>query len=297
MDQKAIDTLFTERSDTNKMHKNLDAISRRMVAALCLFSFLLGAPSGALAAVDYQELQEEPLDTVFRKLAPSDNINWEDEEELVGGGAPSIAKDMIWPLQTGIVRGLFNRVRSRGRRRHLGVDLMAPKGTPIHAVLGGTVEVVSNGGRGFRGYGKVIIVNHNHKLWTLYSHCSSSKVRIGQTVKQGDVIAAVGRTGRATANHLHFEVRNGNGYPLNPMKYLPKDSPLVMSSEAASRMYAAERVENASRRHSRRASAKQHARVSKSSRHRKSSKTAAKKQQSASSKKVNKAKAANTKKK
>ena len=71
--------------------------------------------------------------------------------------------------------------------------------------------------------GKVIVINHNGKLWTLYSHNSSNDVKVGQRVKQGDVIAKVGRTGRATANHLHFEVRNAKGTPLDPLKYLPKE--------------------------------------------------------------------------
>ena len=104
----------------------------------------------------------------------------------------------------------------------IDIDIVAPKSTPIHAVLDGIVEVVSNGGKGFRGYGRVIIINHSDQLWTLYSHCSTMNVKVGQRVKRGDVIAAVGRTGRATTNHLHFEVRNAKGTALDPMKYLPE---------------------------------------------------------------------------
>ena len=84
-----------------------------------------------------------------------------------------------------------------------GVDMSAPRGTPIYAVLDGIVEVVSNNGPGFRGYGRVIVINHGGRLWSLYSHNSANYVKVGQHVKQGDKIAAVGRTGRATGNHLH----------------------------------------------------------------------------------------------
>lgn len=185
----------------------------------CLILFVLLPPTALSAAeVDYQELQEDPLETAFRKLKSTGSIEW-DEEEMLEGPPPAIIKDMVWPLKSCILGGTFNN--RRRTHRHTGVDLLADKGTPIFSVLDGIVEVVSNGGNGFRGYGKVIIINHSNKLWTLYSHCSTMSVRVGQRVKRGDVIATVGRTGRASANHLHFEVRNSRGTPLNPMKYLP----------------------------------------------------------------------------
>ena len=213
---------------THKVHNMIGTWLMFSIAG-CLFLFaLLSFPYISHASViDYQELQEEPLDTAFRKLTTTGGIEWEDEEEMIVGGAPDIIKGMTWPLKSCKIGGLFNRSRSNGRRRHKGVDLLAPKGTPIYAALGGIVEVVSNGGRGFSGYGKVIIINHGDKLWTLYSHCSTMGVKVGQNVKQGDKIATVGRTGRATANHLHFEVRNSRGAALDPMKHLPKSGVIL----------------------------------------------------------------------
>ena len=70
------------------------------------------------------------------------------------------------------------------------------------------------------------MINHGGRLWSLYSHNSANYVKVGQHVKQGDKIAAVGRTGRATGNHLHFELRNAKGTPLDPMKYLPEEGRL-----------------------------------------------------------------------
>ncbi|MCC8177664.1 MAG: M23 family metallopeptidase, partial [Cloacibacillus sp.] len=161
-------------------------------AGALLFLLSLAAPAPLFAdGVDYQEFQEDPLETAIRKLASPGDIEW-DKEEMISGGAPDFIKDMKWPLKS----CTFSRGFSRKRRRHTGVDLLAPKGSSVHAVLDGVVEVVSNGGPGFRGYGKVIVINHNGKLWTLYSHNSSNDVKVGQRVKQGDVIAKGGRTGR-----------------------------------------------------------------------------------------------------
>ncbi|MDD4159764.1 MAG: M23 family metallopeptidase [Synergistaceae bacterium] len=199
---------------------------RRVCAIFLMLLFTLLTPLELQAKqVDYQALQEDPIETAYRNLASPGEIEW-DEEEMVSGGAPQIISNMKWPMASGEISSFFSRTRSKGRRKHLGIDIIAPRDTPIYAVLDGVVEVASNGGKGFRGYGKVIIINHSGQLWTLYSHCSSMKVKVGQRIKQGDLIAAVGRTGRATTNHLHFEVRNSKGTALDPMKYLPESGTL-----------------------------------------------------------------------
>lgn len=196
------------------------------VLVVCLFFcavFLTVSVAYAETPIDYKELQEEPLDTAFRKLMSTGSIEWDEEEILYG--VPEAVKGVSWPIKTGKIGEGFSR-GGKGRRKHTGVDLIAPRDTPIYAVLDGIVEVVSNGGSGFSGYGKVVIINHNGQLWSLYSHCSAMSVKMGQKVKKGDVIAKVGQTGRATTNHLHFEIRNSKGIPLDPMKYLPKEGML-----------------------------------------------------------------------
>ena len=87
-----------------------------------------------------------------------------------------------------------------------GVDLGAPAGTSVRASAGGTV-IVSRVGGWNGGYGNYIVVDHGNGTQTLYSHLSSDSVSVGQEVSRGMVIGAVGRTGEATGNHLHFEVR------------------------------------------------------------------------------------------
>ena len=94
---------------------------------------------------------------------------------------------------------------------HTGVDIGAGHGTPIHAAGGG--EVIQAGY--MNGYGYTVIVDHGGGVSTLYGHCSSMDVSVGQSVVRGQVIARVGSTGLATGPHLHFEVRH-NGTPVNP---------------------------------------------------------------------------------
>ncbi|MEG1641574.1 MAG: M23 family metallopeptidase [Synergistaceae bacterium] len=195
-----------------------------LVLVLCANLFLI-SPSSA-NTIDYKELREDPLETALRNITSTGETNW-DSEEILSGETPALVNKMSWPIKTGKLVGNFNRNRKKGHRRHHGLDLVAPQNTPIHAVLPGTVEIVSGGGKGFRGYGKVLIIQHANNLWTLYSHCNIIKVKVGQKVEKNQVVATVGRTGRATTNHLHFEVRKQFGYPLDPLKHLPKDSTYI----------------------------------------------------------------------
>ncbi|MFY9265835.1 MAG: peptidoglycan DD-metalloendopeptidase family protein [Solirubrobacterales bacterium] len=103
----------------------------------------------------------------------------------------------------------------RWGRLHAGIDLAAPNGTPIRAADGGTVRFAGSMG----GYGNYTCIQHSGSLSTCYAHQSSIGVSNGQSVKQGQVIGAVGNTGHSTGAHLHFEVRV-NGSPVDPMGYL-----------------------------------------------------------------------------
>ena len=71
------------------------------------------------------------------------------------------------------------------------------------------------------GYGNLVVISHGNNIETYYGHCSKIYVKKGQTVSSGDVIAAVGSTGRSTGNHLHLEKRK-NGNQINPQKYVYK---------------------------------------------------------------------------
>jgi murein DD-endopeptidase MepM/ murein hydrolase activator NlpD len=97
-------------------------------------------------------------------------------------------------------------------RAHMGVDYAAPLGTPVIAVADGVVAESSFQG----GYGNMVVIQHNANQSTAYAHLSRMNVRKGQTIKQGDVLGAVGSTGLSTGPHLHFEFRI-NGRHVDPI--------------------------------------------------------------------------------
>jgi len=100
-------------------------------------------------------------------------------------------------------------------RFHAGIDFGASYGSTIRAADSGTVIFAG----WYGGYGYTVVINHGGSIATLYGHTSKLYVREGQTVQQGEAIAAVGSTGLSTGPHLHFEVRK-NGEPVDPMSYL-----------------------------------------------------------------------------
>ena len=105
----------------------------------------------------------------------------------------------------------------RNGRMHEGIDIGAPKGTAVRAAARGQVVF---SGWGPTGYGKMVIIKHQHHLTTLYAHNSKLIAKKGNRVKQGEKISLIGSTGRSTGPHLHFEVRQ-NTHPKDPIKYLP----------------------------------------------------------------------------
>ena len=128
----------------------------------------------------------------------------------------NVNQAMMWPVD-GKVSSPFG---PRGKRRHTGIDIPMPPGTPIMAARDGVVAKTGNNSTmGFRGYGNFVLVDHGNGIKTLYAHCLNVNVQAGQRLRQGQVVATVGRTGRASTDHLHFEVRI-NDKPVNPMPYL-----------------------------------------------------------------------------
>jgi septal ring factor EnvC (AmiA/AmiB activator) len=105
----------------------------------------------------------------------------------------------------------------RSYRMHTGIDLVAPKGTPIYATGDGVVEIAGNT-QGYGGYGISVKINHGFGYESLYAHCSKITVKVGQKVKRGDIIAYVGNTGTSTGTHCHYEVIV-NGKQVDPVYY------------------------------------------------------------------------------
>lgn len=98
---------------------------------------------------------------------------------------------------------------------HKGLDFRGPAGAPIYAAAEGRVSFVGRRS----GYGNVVEINHGNGLTTRYAHMSKFSAKVGQQVGAGDIIGAIGSTGRSTGPHLHFEVRI-HGRAVNPRPFL-----------------------------------------------------------------------------
>ena len=124
-----------------------------------------------------------------------------------------------WPI-TGRITSRFGTRKSPGgigSTNHRGIDIAAPRGTPVYAADGGTVTYAGWMG----GYGYLVRIRHENTGYeTYYAHNSSLTVSVGQHVYKGQQIARVGSTGNSTGPHCHFEVRY-NGVARNPLNYLP----------------------------------------------------------------------------
>ena len=98
---------------------------------------------------------------------------------------------------------------------HAGLDFKGPTGAPIYSAARGKVAFVGQR----PGYGNCVEIDHGNGLRTRYAHMSAFRAKVGQPVSPGQVIGAVGSTGRSTGPHLHFEVRL-HGQPVNPRPFL-----------------------------------------------------------------------------
>jgi murein DD-endopeptidase MepM/ murein hydrolase activator NlpD len=132
----------------------------------------------------------------------------------------------IEPAGDGFVRPVLGPVSSpfgwrdlsvAGNRFHGGVDLVAPSGSPVAAARGGTVTFVGWAG----AYGFAVYVDHEAGWQTRYAHLSRIDVRVGDRVRQGAPVGAVGSTGASTGPHLHFEIRF-DGRALDPFGFVPR---------------------------------------------------------------------------
>jgi murein DD-endopeptidase MepM/ murein hydrolase activator NlpD len=123
----------------------------------------------------------------------------------------------LWPVE-GPITGSFgdrNDPFNGEGAFHSGVDISSPFGLPVKATADGVVEFADR----YAGYGLMLDIAHSHGVVTRYGHLSGFAVTQGQAVKAGEIIGYVGRSGRSTGSHLHYEVRV-NGGPVNPMKYI-----------------------------------------------------------------------------
>lgn len=99
--------------------------------------------------------------------------------------------------------------------RHLGLDISAKAGTPIHAAASGVINFTKNA---TTGYGNQVIIEHDYGFTTRYAHMYLFVVEKGQAVRKGDIIGYVGNTGKSTGNHIHYEISK-NGKKIDPYPF------------------------------------------------------------------------------
>lgn len=124
---------------------------------------------------------------------------------------PNSADAYSWPVKGTTIKPFKN-----GKNGNDGINISAPKGTPVKAANNG---VVAHAGNQVAGLGNMVLIKHANGYMTIYTHLDAIKVKKGQQVNLGDQIGTVGKTGNVKEPQLHFEIRNGKT-PIDPSKYL-----------------------------------------------------------------------------
>jgi murein DD-endopeptidase MepM/ murein hydrolase activator NlpD len=146
---------------------------------------------------------------------PRPGVEAQGEEAAPASIADALFVDSATPARVTSGFGARTDPFTGREAHHHGVDLAQPEGEAVHAVLAGVVRMAGERG----GYGQAIEIDHGDGVTTLYAHASELLVAPGDRVTPGQPIARVGHSGRATGDHLHFEVRV-SGRPVDPSRAL-----------------------------------------------------------------------------
>ncbi len=141
----------------------------------------------------------DALERIRRENAMIASVRARDTPEALFAGG------FMWPV-TGPISGVYGSQRilnGEPRRPHFGVDIAAPKGTPVHAPADGVVALAEDD---LYFTGGSVMIDHGHGLTSVYSHMSAVTVTVGERVSQGAVIGRIGATGRVTGTHLDWRV-------------------------------------------------------------------------------------------
>ena len=139
------------------------------------------------------------------------------ESRLADGGQDP-SKAFTVPLQWPLIGAVSSPFGMRWGRLHAGIDILAPRGTPIYAAASG--QVLTSKRR--PSYGNVVIIGHRNDNQTLYAHMLRRAVKEGAFVRAGQLIGYLGKTGAAFGYHTHFETRGQGGVPFDPLQFLPR---------------------------------------------------------------------------
>ena len=220
--------LKREADTLRSRYQNLQSVvtqTNQQLASLQLY-----AKEVSLAYGIKQKLEGPSDISAEGKLVPSFAESLQDYDYLKTGNALALrgkvsrglqrlaAQPNIWPVGGRVVLSPFGHRSdpfSGEGAFHKGLDISSASGTPVRSTADGIVVHTAMES----GYGRLVIVDHGAGVQTYYAHLSRFFVHAGQEVRRGDMVGAVGSSGRVTAPHLHYEVRIG-GAPVNPYRFL-----------------------------------------------------------------------------
>lgn len=183
----------------------------KSAAPTSLVGWTGGEAEVTLEQLDWLETQTAALNEIVVLLGAL----LRDGRSTAVGGMPT-----RWPVRGEVTSRFGPRpaLGGAGSEFHHGIDIRAPMGTPVLAAGSGQVAVVQR----MSGYGLAVVLDHGLGMSTLYAHLAEAHVAVGDQVRRGQVLGTVGRSGRTTGPHLHYEVRFGTE-PLDPVCYLARD--------------------------------------------------------------------------
>lgn len=166
-----------------------------------------------------KRMAREPLDTEVSDIPDNSDLSeipWQSYESEFP--RENFKTKLLWPVEGGRLSSGYG---FRNGRVHEGIDISAPIGNSIRAASDGRVVY-----SGFvSGYGKIVVIYHGGGVASIYAHNAINLKNKGDSVRQGETIAHVGKSGDANGSHCHFEIRE-NGKPTNPLKFTYIQSPL-----------------------------------------------------------------------
>ena len=237
------DKLQTENTDLKIQKKNLEVVTLKLGEKLSNLESIsakiqtliendnakrtkTNGPAIGGSKVDYTTAEllrsanlQDGLDLLKGRTAEMENQLSLLEQVATKRATQLLFTPNIWPVRGTITSHYGNRADpfSGEAELHLGLDISALYNTQIHAPADGVILYAARKA----AYGNLLIIDHGSGLTTRYGHLARPLVKVGQTVKRGDIVGLVGTTGRTTAPHLHYEVRR-NDRPVNPRTYLPR---------------------------------------------------------------------------
>jgi murein DD-endopeptidase MepM/ murein hydrolase activator NlpD len=183
----------------------------------------LQAAKAAAAAKAAKEQAQQEAATVAQQDAAKEQAQQQAKQKAAAAAEKKTAEQVsisttaiVLPVHTYTLTARFGQAGGRWSHFHTGLDFAAPIGTPIHSVMAGKVIFAAFAG----AYGRQVQVRHYDGTVTSYSHMSAFSVSVGQVVRAGGQVGAIGVTGNTTGPHVHFEVHPGGGAPIDPEPWL-----------------------------------------------------------------------------